>query len=69
MTLPTLPKALGRAVKASDKRTKAVTVRLTEKTYRQLQELSESSGLSQADVLTLLLEQEHSGRKTPRSRK
>lgn len=66
MALPTLPKPLGRAAKASEKRSKAVTIRLTERSYKQLVALSDRTGLSQADVITLLLEQEHSDKPTRR---
>jgi hypothetical protein len=64
MTLPVLPKALARSGKGSDKRDKAVTFRLSQKAYKQLLELSERTGLSQASVVMLLLEQEHSALKS-----
>lgn len=47
MTLPTkLP------------RNKALTVRISQRTYDQLEELAEHHGLSQADVIEALIEQE-----------
>jgi predicted DNA-binding protein len=50
MSLPTLGK--------SGKRSKAVALRLTEETAKQLKKLAEGHGLSQADVITLLVDRE-----------
>jgi hypothetical protein len=50
MSLPTLGKA--------GKRTKAIALRLTEETVKQIKALAKDHNLSQADVVTLLIERE-----------
>ena len=40
-------------------RGKAITIRVSEETYRKLEELAEKHNLSQADVFEALIEQEH----------
>ncbi len=39
-------------------REKAITIRVTEETYKKLERLSESHNLSQADIFEALIEQE-----------
>lgn len=46
------------ALPTKQKRDKAVTVRLSEQSYEQLVKLAENHGLSQADVIEHLLQQE-----------
>ena len=60
MVLRPLPK--------KDPRPKALTVRVSTKTYEQLLQLAEANNLSQADVIEQLLEEEYRRLKKPRSR-
>ena len=50
MALPTLGK--------SGKRSKAIALRLTEETANQIKKLAKDHNLSQADVVTLLVQEE-----------
>ena len=50
MSLPTLKKF--------EKRPKGISLRLSEQTVKQLKKLAHEHNLSQADVITLLVEQE-----------
>jgi hypothetical protein len=40
-------------------RNKAITIRVSEQTYKKLDQLAEKHNLSQADVFEALVEQEH----------
>lgn len=61
MTLPSLGKA--------GKRDRAVAMRLTEDTVEKLKKLAKAHNLSQADVVTLLVEQEYKQLKQEKARK
>jgi predicted transcriptional regulator len=47
------------ALSTKPPRDKAITIRVSEQTYKKLDQLAEKHNLSQADVFEALIEQEH----------